>query len=94
MRSLRPPSCCRVEVMNGGLGLELNGFSSTDRTEKAEPARASTRPVAVASSTTSTSRVSTPVSSKSLPVARRRPSMATRVAGTSGEVGKAAATSQ
>ena len=27
MRSLRPPSCCRVDVMNGGFGRERYGFS-------------------------------------------------------------------
>jgi hypothetical protein len=36
MRSFRPPSCWRVEVMNGGLGFEVNGLSSTDRTVKVD----------------------------------------------------------
>ena len=31
MRSREPPTCCRVEVMNGGLGCDVYGFVSTER---------------------------------------------------------------
>ena len=36
-RSLRPPSCCSVLVMNGACGRERYGFSSTERTRKSAP---------------------------------------------------------
>ena len=38
-RSLRPASCCSVEVMNGGAGERRKGFSVTARTVKGWPAR-------------------------------------------------------
>ena len=40
-RSLRPPSCCSVLVMNGACGRERYGFSSTerDRGSRRPPAR-------------------------------------------------------
>ena len=32
IRSLRPASCWRVEVMNGGCGFDVNGFEVTEVT--------------------------------------------------------------
>src|SRR4029450_1888520 len=42
MPSLRPPSCWRVEVMNGAFGEERYGFSSNDATVNGEPGSAAT----------------------------------------------------
>ena len=79
--SLRPPSCCSVEVMKGAYGRRVYGFSSTRTTCAATPARPSASEVARGPSSTTTSRApsrSPPVvSSKSRPVATRRPSTAT-----------------
>ena len=51
---MRPPSCCRVLVRNGACGRERYGFSSTVRTRKSAPSRPSARPLARASSSTTT----------------------------------------
>ncbi len=80
--------------MNGGLGFELNGFSSTERTEKSDEVRPSRRASACSSFRTVTSLVRWPVSSKSLPLAMRLPSRATSVAEKRGSVAKAASRSQ
>ena len=69
--------------MNGGLGRDVYGFSSVERTVNVWPvesADASSR-AAGSSSTTTSSRVGRPRSSKSLPVATRRRSTATQVGG-------------
>ena len=55
MRSLRPASCCRVEVVNGAAGRRVYGFVSSDVTVSASfavPLRASDSDVACASSRT------------------------------------------
>ena len=86
-RSLRPPSCCSVEVMNGALGEERYGFSSTERTVKCWRARGLRpgrgpeprrwrRPCPTA----------WPASSKSLPAATFVPSTATSFASNDGVV--------
>jgi hypothetical protein len=49
-RSLRPASCWSVEVMNGGYGLRVYGFSSTEETVISEPVSASAMRRASASS--------------------------------------------
>ena len=70
-RSLRPASCCSVEVMNGAAGERRNGRSVTELTVKDRPARAAATEVASSSPSTRTSPlpVRSPCSSKSLPVA-------------------------
>jgi len=47
--SLREASCCRVEVMNGGLGARLTGFFSTELMVKVPALIASRAAVAMAS---------------------------------------------
>src|ERR1022692_3183409 len=81
-RSLRPASCCSVEVMNGADGERRNGLWVTDETVKGTPASPAARALASASANTTTDpgEVSTPVSSKSRPEARATPSTATREA--------------
>ena len=75
-RSLRPASCCSVEVMNGAEGDRRNGLWVIDVTVKgtsASPAarvRASSSP----STTTDPARSGRPVWSKSRPEARATPS--------------------
>jgi hypothetical protein len=75
-RNLRPPSCCSVDVMNGGYGRRVYGFSSTEATFSWTPCNAVASAVAVVSSSTVTSLAlrSTPSESKSRPVATRSPS--------------------
>src|SRR5450759_3678452 len=70
-RSLRPASCCRVDVMNGGAGDRRNGLWVIDFTAKGAPSRAAANP------TTEPEEVSAPVSSKSRPDANDTPSTAT-----------------
>ena len=95
MRSLRPPSCWSVDVMNGGLGRLRHGFSSMERTVYGCSSSRARRLVAVGSSTTATSsRVTRPSWPKSRPVATRLPSSATSRAVKAGSVGKAAVRSQ
>ena len=74
MRSLRPASCCRVEVVNGAAGRRVYGFVSSDVTVSASfavPLSASDSEVACASSRTTAfdEDLSWPRSSKSRPVA-------------------------
>src|ERR1035438_8503259 len=79
-RSLRPASCCRVDVMNGADGERRNGLWVIDFTVKGDPASptAIVRASASASTTTDWGEVSVPVSSKSRPEASALPSTATR----------------
>ena len=80
-RSLRPASCCSVEVMNGGYGRRRYGFSSTRLTANSAFSSRAARPRAPASSRCSTSLEARPVAgSKSRPVAIRSSSRATRLA--------------
>ena len=81
-RSLRPASCCSVEVMNGAAGERRKGRSVTDFTVKVCPVRASATEVASSSPRTRTSLLvlCEPCSSKSLPVATVVPPSATRAA--------------
>ena len=74
-RSLRPASCCSVEVMNGAAGERRKGRSVTELTVKDRPARAVATDVASSSPSTRTSLlpVRSPCSSKSLPVATVAP---------------------
>ena len=55
-RSLRPASCCRVEVINGGCGVRRHGRSSTERTENVGRSNRSASPRAASSSRRTTSR--------------------------------------
>ena len=81
--------------MNGALGRDVNGFSSTRRTVQAAASSVVTSPCAAGSSSTTTaSLVGFPSGPKSLPVATRRPSRPTSVAANAGSVGKAASRSQ
>ncbi len=80
-RSLRPASCCSVDVINGGYGRRVYGFSSTDATFSWAPANPVASAVAPTSSSTTTSGAvsppllrSWPSESKSRPVATREPS--------------------
>ena len=79
-RSLRPASCCSVEVMNGAYGLRVYGFSSTLDTRIWTPVSAWASRVASASASTVTAAfaLSLPSEPKSRPVATRVPSTATR----------------
>lgn len=79
-RSLRPASCCSVEVMNGGYGRRVYGFCSTEDTDSCAPLSPSTRAPVLAWSSTTTSAgfLTAPTESKSRPVATRRPSTLTR----------------
>src|SRR5579875_2016014 len=54
-RRLLLASCCKVEVMNGGLGRRTYGFRSTRATRKAASRRREASPRAVASSSRSAS---------------------------------------
>ena len=83
MPSLRPASCCRVEVVNGGLGADEYSFSSTLRTRAVRPARPAASCFAAASSSTTTVRLvaSFPSAEKSRPSARVVPSSAMTWAG-------------
>src|SRR5450756_1119161 len=78
-RSLRPASCCMVDVMNGGAGDRRNGLWVIDFTAKGAPSRAAANPRVSASPNTTTEpeEVSAPVSSKSRPDANDTPSTAT-----------------
>jgi hypothetical protein len=93
-RSLRPPSCCSVEVMNGGLGELRYGFWSTLRTANGRAGSAAASRSARAWSTTTTPARGWPSSPKSFPVATRTESIATRVAVNAGAVALVATTSQ
>ena len=81
-RSLRPASCCSVDVMNGAAGERRKGRSVTDFTVKVCPVRASATEVASSSPSTRTSPLAlcSPSSSKSLPVATAVPPSVTRAA--------------
>ncbi len=70
-RSLRPASCCNVDVMNGAAGERRKGRSVTERTVKLSPVSAPATEVATSSPSTRTAAlpVCSPCSSKSLPVA-------------------------
>ena len=85
-RNLRPPSCCKVLVINGGLGEDRYGLSSTLRTVSATPSRPVTNAFARASVSTRTSCFGIPLWSKSFPVARRAPSTAMSFAANTGWV--------
>ena len=57
-RSLRPASCCSVEVMNGGYGRRVYGLRSTLRTATGRSTSASrSTTLAASSSSTTPSRV-------------------------------------
>ena len=79
IESLRPASCCSVEVVNGARGLRVPGLDSRFETD-AVPAAwiASARVRAAASSRTSTAFFSSPWSSKSVPRASGAPSTRAR----------------
>ena len=81
-RSLRPASCCSVEVMNGAAGERRKGRSVTALTVKERPTRAAATDVASSSPSTRTSLlpVRSPCSSKSLPVAMVAPPSPTSAA--------------
>ena len=81
-RSLRPASCCSVEVMNGAAGERRNGFSVMERTAKGTPSSPAARARARASSRTTTEPgcLSAPDSSKSRPEARGTSSSAASAA--------------
>ena len=79
-RNLRPPSCCKVLVMNGGLGDERYGLSSTERTLMVAFANRSTSDIATASVSTTTPSLALPKLSKSFPVATRLPSTSSNAA--------------
>ena len=85
-RSLRPPSCCSVDVMNGAFGEDRYGFSSTERTPKSAPSRPSASALARVSSIAVTFADGLPRSSKSFPVATLTPSTATSRASNGGSV--------
>ena len=93
-RSRRPPSCCRVEVMNGALGDERYGFSSTLRTAKSAGSSAVASARASASSSTTTPAPTRPPESKSRPAATRAPSTVTRRAVNGGAVALSSSMSQ
>ncbi len=77
-RSLRPASCCKVEVMNGAAGERRKGFSVRDLTVKPAPWRplASERASCSSRTTTEPGAVRVPVCPKSRPEARATPSTA------------------
>jgi hypothetical protein len=82
MPSLRPASCWRVEVMNGGAGRRVYGLRSTESTSTGRSTSAVLNaPAAASSSRTTPSLVRAPDWSKSFPVARREPSSSTSLAG-------------
>ncbi len=70
--------------MNGALGDERYGFSSTERTVKVASPRPSASPRARASSSATALADTWPYASKSLPVATRSPSTATSLASNGG----------
>ncbi len=78
-RSLRPASCCSVDVMKGAAGLRRKGRSLTELTSNSWPVKASARNVASSSASTRTGVLasSSPVDEKSRPVASGVPSTAT-----------------
>ena len=78
--SLRPASCCSVDVINGGYGRRVYGFSSTALTVISAPVSDSANAWAVCLSTTSASPFNRPRSSKSRPWATRFPPRATSFA--------------
>ena len=84
-RSLRLPSCCSVEVVNGAAGLFVKGFSSAERMVNSPVSSFSLSSFAEAAVSSSTSsRLSLPVSgSKSLPLAMRLPPRVVRRASNS-----------
>ena len=96
MRSRLPPTCCSVDVMNGGFGRDVYGLVSTLRTVNVAPSSRSAKPRAAVSSSTTTSsaRFSWPKESKSLPSATFCSLTLTRPAVNCGSVGKAASRSQ
>ena len=81
-RSLRPASCCSVEVMKGAEGERRNGLWVMDFTVKGTSARPAANDRASASprTTTDPGEVSAPRSSKSRPEASATPSTPTRAA--------------
>ena len=91
---MRPPSCCSVEVMKGGLGELRYPFFSSDRTVKGRPSSPAASARAVASSRRRASEERAPCSSKSLPLATRRPPTAVSVDWKAGAVGWRAVTFQ
>ena len=80
--------------MNGAFGCERYGLSSTLRTVKVAGARPVASERAVGSSRATASPTRRPDESKSLPVATRRPSTATRVAVNDGDVAVVSSMSQ
>src|SRR5262245_37589924 len=93
-RSLRPPSCCNVDVMNGGLGDDLYGLSSTERIVNLASARPSASAVVLDSSRATTPDATTPVQLTSLPSWTRVPSTATGAAVKGGAVADSNSMSQ
>ena len=81
-RSLRPASCCSVEVMNGAEGDRRNGLWVIELTTNGTSASPAARALASSSPSTTTEpgEVRTPVSSKSRPEARAVPSTAVSAA--------------
>ena len=82
-RSLRLPSCWSVDVVNGGAGVRVNGFSSAERADlersRSSSLRRAARPRPRRRAGATSSRLSLPVSgSKSLPPASRLPSSVTQ----------------
>ena len=74
-RSLRPASCCSVEVVNGAAGRRVYGLVSTERTRKSASCRPAAREVARSSlRCTALREVSSPLSLKSRPLATLAPS--------------------
>ena len=82
IESLRPASCCTVEVVKGGFGLRVPGLASTETTTASPDASsAAASAVACDSVRTTTAFFSWPASSKSVPRASGAPSRrASRVA--------------
>src|SRR6478609_12239081 len=79
-RSLRPPSCCNVEVMNGAFGPLRYGLVSTDATVNGLGSRGVVNERARTSSRTTTFLATTPSWPKSRPLATLRPPTETIVA--------------
>src|SRR6478609_8284489 len=76
-RSLRPASCCSVEVVNGAAGRRVYGLVSTERTLNSALCRPAARAVASSSlRCTALREVSSPLSLKSRPLATLAPSTA------------------
>ena len=75
-RSLRPASCCRVEVMNGADGERRNGFSVTERDREGHVLQSGGQSpgLVLVQHHHRRAEVSAPFSSKSRPEARATPS--------------------